>query len=233
MANFRPSSAGPARTAKASFLDRLKDSPEEKNLVARFIARHLVHPGERIFIVSGTTSYAVAEQVMSSVADVTLYTNSVPVLWLAMQLQDAGTLAKGISVHAISGDVNLVTGIIGHAKLAATHFGKMIYSPHGITQRGIEGNRDVLFLKSIFHHCGEIVVPLTSEKIDRGATHAVKHLGHIAKEIKSRSRHYRIVVPPAQAFTKRRPAANAILTEYERAGVEIVRIPRDFAASGK
>lgn len=213
----------------ASFLDRLNvpGAAESKRLLGYYIATHLVKPGDGMIVLSGTTPCFAAEQVMSTVEDVSIFTTSIPVLWAGMKLNHVNRMARGVALRALGGDTHLLTGTICNSNFRSCSAQKLIYSPRSLTVRGIEGNRDIDYIQAGLAASKYIILPVTDDKLDRRADVVIKHLGHIARESRNNKRRYTILLPYASPAIQGQ--TRSILGTYQDAGVEVIRLPRDFA----
>jgi DeoR/GlpR family transcriptional regulator of sugar metabolism len=210
---------------RASFLEKLDDPlASEKRAIGQYIAEHLVQSGETIFVVSGTTVAMVAEAIMRTVRNAAIVTNSAPVLWSAMTLAHRREMANEVTVRTIKGELNLVTGIVFDGKLPKLSFDTLIYSPHGVSARGLVGNRDVAALQAVFRQAQRVLIPVTEDKIGAEASRVVKHFGHMAKEIKKDRRQYNLIYGASERIT-RQPALQQLLQNYATAGVKVIAIP--------
>jgi DeoR/GlpR family transcriptional regulator of sugar metabolism len=212
-------------TIRASVFEKMErdESNLEKREIAEFIAREIVMPGHHVFLVSGQTNVLIGEAIMSRVADVSIVTNSVPVLYRAMTLAHNRKLANDVTVEAVQGELNVTTGILVENKLRRPNFDILIYSPHGIIARGLVGNRDVLALQAVIRHAPRVVLALTQDKFGAEASRVVKHLGHIQREISCGRRQYELVFREESAAD---PDKRSLLDLYSAAGVILSPIKR-------
>ena len=188
----------------------------EKQSIADFITREVVTSGNRIFLVSGQTNVLIAGAIMSRLADISIVTNSVPVLYRAMTLAHNRKLANDVTVEAVQGELNVTTGILVENKLRRPNFDILIYSPHGLTARGLVGNRDVLALQAVIRYAPRVVLALTRDKFGAEASRVVKHLGHIQREINCNRRQYELVF---QEDSPPDAGRQELLDLYSNAGV--------------
>lgn len=164
-----------------SFIQRQNDvlRQSETQALANYIGNQMVPNGSRVFIVSGTTACATAEVLLKKIRDLHIMTNSVPVAWRFMQMVEDGKEAPHVTVSITGGDVRAVTGAIaGKTKTETDSSATLIFAPHGLTEKGIVGNRDVDQIKKLVDVHRQVIMPVSWTKLGRPGSEAIKHWGH-------------------------------------------------------
>ena len=162
-----------------SFLQRSQDPvrARETAALAEYAVRHLLSPGSLLFIISGTTAARVAELALQSIPRVRISTNSVPVAYKFMQLEEAGHCAQHASVHLTHGKVSSVTGAIlaeGRRKVVPDPNATLVFSPHGITDKGLAGDTDVDEIKFWVDRHQRFILPVSWTKLLKQGKHKIK-----------------------------------------------------------
>lgn len=146
-------------------------------MLADYVGRHLIPPGSRVFIVSGTTACETARVILKKVRDVHVFTNSVPVAWNFMEMVERGECAPHVTVSTIGGEVRAVTGAIS-GKPETDRAATLIFAPHGLTEKAIVGNRDVDEIKKLVDIHQNVIMPVSWSKFGRAGSYPIKHYGH-------------------------------------------------------
>ncbi|HYF34911.1 MAG TPA: hypothetical protein VD994_06420 [Prosthecobacter sp.] len=162
-----------------SFLQRSRDSSRqaERRALAEWVAKNLISQGARLFVVSGTTAKETAEMILRQVRDVHIQTNSVPVTGMFMQLVEEGLAAPYATVSIIGGEVRPETGAVA-GKVEPDAAATLLFSPHGVTEKGLVGNRDVDQIKPLVGMFRRVIMPVSWLKLGAPGTHSIKHFGH-------------------------------------------------------
>ena len=211
-----------------SFISRLKEEStlaEKERLAGLFAKKHLLDPDRPLFVASGTTAYIIAKHLLSTIPGTQIWTNSAPLLHAFIELQDSGQLAPHVNLGVVRGEVNPTMGIVSASPIGQLPTQALLYSPHGITERGIVGRRDIPEIKAVIGAHREIIMPVTWDKFLRDAPSVIKHLGHAEKEIHAGKRRYLILVPPPTAHQSAADPPEACVSLVKRlkeAGFEFV-----------
>ena len=163
--------------------------------IGSFTATQLIHPNEKIFVATGTTAAVVGIEVLARNPSVRAFTHSVPFAWHFMEFVYRGLVGPAAGMEIVDGLINPVTGMIENSLPPKIPSDVFLYSPHGVNDFAITGNRDVEFLKFAMKRHSRVLFLATHSKLLREGSKIVKHVGHIEKEIGSGRRTYEIVVP--------------------------------------
>jgi DeoR/GlpR family transcriptional regulator of sugar metabolism len=158
----RPAADGP-------LADRIQANPEEKARIAR-MAASLVTSGDILFIDSSTTALVFARQLQkSTLTNLTIVTNSVPVI------QEFHLFPPRFVLVSVGGSFNAqLNSFLGKAAIDALHrfqIDKAFVSAAGITSAGLftyhESHAE--FLKVVLEVASEAYVLLDSSKFNKNA----------------------------------------------------------------
>lgn len=190
------------------------------------VASGLVMPGSSVFITSGSTVHIIGEKLIRSVEALSVWTNAIPLIYKAMELDAKEELARNVTMHAIEGELNPATGILRNEKPKKIPTDTLFFSPNGLTQEGLVNHRDHVSLQAILKRFRNVVVPLAYTKINAKAPYKIKHLGHMRKEIENDTRSYHFVLPsdfPLSWSEANKSLAHEVLQSYEEIGVKITK----------
>ncbi len=162
-----------------SFLDRAADDVRrsETELLGRWVAGHLIGEGTHLWVTSGTTICRTAVCILEKVRKVHVTTNSVPVAWEFMQLMEKGKLATYATVSVVGGEVRPVTGAIA-SKQMIDDSTTLLYSPHGLVEKAIVGNRDIDQIKPLVDAHRRVIMPISWQKLGNPGNEVIKYYGH-------------------------------------------------------
>jgi hypothetical protein len=151
----------------------------ERQALAEWVAEKMVDAGDRLFITTGTTVAKTAELILRKKAT-HITTNSVPVAALFMRLVEDKEVAPYTTLIVCGGELRAATGMIaGQPKLDPT--ATLVYSPHGLTEKAVTGDRDVEQLRFLFNGLRHVIMPVSWAKLNRQGSDIVKHIGHWKK----------------------------------------------------
>lgn len=210
----------------------MRVSPERQLKIdlAAFVASHLIHNNDRLFVASGTTAAVAGLEILCRYPEVKVHTHSIPLAWHFMEFMQRNFLSASASVEMLGGSVDPTTGIVRNAnigKIASTVF---LYAPHGIGAEAITGNRDVIYLKEAWKAHDRIILLATGPKLLRTGTQIIKYIGHIKKESSNKKRVVELVVPASIADKNKseeeRRHINMVLGALASAGVTIHKAPQ-------
>ena len=174
----------PKPSRSESLLRRIKNKrrKRESQILGEWISENLIVDGAFLFVVSGSTTYWIAEQTLKEKDSVHINTNSIPVAWRAMELEEAGKLAPGASVRVLEGVVREVTGAIAFNQAPKDKNDSiLLYSPHGLTKTALVGNRDVEHIQVLLKAHKRVIMPISWEKLITNGSEKIKSYGHWKK----------------------------------------------------
>ncbi len=219
-----------------SYLRRSSETrrAKERGLLAGWIAqnRELIAPGARIFSASGTTSSEATALILQQVPEVHVWTNSIPVAWKFMELVEEGLAAPHVAVSLCGGDVRAVTGAVA-GKHRCEKSASLIFSPHGLTDKGVVGDRDVDQLRLLVSGHMKIIMPISWYKLNRDGKEIVKHYGHWKKQAGRRCDLVLLEEPPEELGISGQRLREAerllsVLPELMGSSLVIHRVPSHF-----
>jgi DeoR/GlpR family transcriptional regulator of sugar metabolism len=149
-----------------SFTQRLETATEGKSALAE-AALAKISPGETIFLDSSTTSYFLARRIVSSGIELTVITNSLPVMELV-----ATEATSGIYLIGAGGTLRRLTrsfvGPIAVAAVRAHYVDRVFLSVKGVTPDGVLTDADPLeteVKRAMIDHANESVLLVDETKL--------------------------------------------------------------------
>ena len=167
-----------------SFWYRLDEAMEAKERLAG-AAVGLLGPGASIFLDSSTTSYYLARRILREGPQVTLLTNSVPVLELFMKNE-----APRTDVVGVGGLMRKLTlSFVGpHAvgTISAHSADRAFVSVKGVTREGFLTDPDVLeaeVKRAMIEHSEESVLLVDSSKFEKRGLSIITHASKLSRAL--------------------------------------------------
>ncbi len=164
-----------------SFTQRLGAHPEAKRALAEAAAR-LVSPRDAVFLDSSSTSYYVAGRLLELGVELTLITNSLPVMRLV-----ATQAPAGVELVAIGGVLRRLTqSFVGPHAIRTIHghfTDRAFLSVTGVTDRGVLADVDPLeadVKRSMVAHAHEAILLIDRSKLTASGLNAIGPISDIS-----------------------------------------------------
>lgn len=167
-----------------SFWYRLDETVEAKERLAD-AAVELLEPGDSVFLDCSTTTYYVARRILREGPQVTLLTNSVPVMELFMKNE-----APKTSIVGVGGVMRKLTlSFVGpHAvgMVSAHYADRAFVSVKGVTREGFLTDPDVLeteVKRAMIEHSEEPVLLVDGSKFEKRGLSVITHTSKLSRAL--------------------------------------------------